>query len=77
MRAWYSSASARSRCERMAPARRSRAARSTTAAIAAAKAALAGDLEPIGDLHASAATKLHLAGVLTGRVLRQLAAEVR
>jgi carbon-monoxide dehydrogenase medium subunit len=46
-------------------------------AIAAAKAALAGDLEPIGDLHASAATKLHLAGVLTGRVLRQLAAEVR
>jgi aerobic carbon-monoxide dehydrogenase medium subunit len=45
--------------------------------IAAAKAALAGDLEPIGDLHASAATKLHLAGVLTGRVLRQLAAEVR
>jgi aerobic carbon-monoxide dehydrogenase medium subunit len=45
--------------------------------IAAAKAALAGDLDPIGDLHASAATKLHLAGVLTGRVLRQLAAEVR
>jgi carbon-monoxide dehydrogenase medium subunit len=45
--------------------------------IAAAKAALAGDLDPIGDLHASAATKLHLAGVLTDRVLRQLAAEVR
>jgi carbon-monoxide dehydrogenase medium subunit len=45
--------------------------------IAAAKAALAGDLDPIGDLHASAATKLHLAGVLTGRVLRQLATEVR
>jgi carbon-monoxide dehydrogenase medium subunit len=45
--------------------------------IAAAMAALAGDLDPIGDLHASAATKLHLAGALTGRVLRQLAAEVR
>ncbi|MGH6920731.1 MAG: FAD binding domain-containing protein, partial [Geminicoccaceae bacterium] len=47
------------------------------ASIAAAQKALAGDLEPIGDLHASAATKLHLAGVLTARVLRQLAAEVR
>ena len=34
-----------------------------------------GDLDPIGDLHASAATKLHLAGVLAARVLRQLAAE--
>jgi aerobic carbon-monoxide dehydrogenase medium subunit len=42
--------------------------------IAAATEALADDLEPIGDLHASAATKLHLAGVLTARVLRQLAA---
>jgi aerobic carbon-monoxide dehydrogenase medium subunit len=47
------------------------------ASIAAAQKALAGDLEPIGDLHASAATKLHLAGVLTGRVLRQLATEPR
>jgi len=31
------------------------------------------DLEPRADLHASAATKLHLAGVLAGRVLAQLA----
>jgi aerobic carbon-monoxide dehydrogenase medium subunit len=47
------------------------------ASVAAAQKALAGDLQPIGDLHASAATKLHLAGVLTARVLRQLAAEAR
>jgi len=47
------------------------------ASVAAAQAALAADLEPVGDLHASAATKLHLAGVLTARVLRQLAAWVR
>jgi aerobic carbon-monoxide dehydrogenase medium subunit len=47
------------------------------ASIAAAQAALAADLEPAGDLQASAATKLHLAGVLTARVLRQLTAEVR
>jgi carbon-monoxide dehydrogenase medium subunit len=47
------------------------------ASVAAAQKALAGDLDPIGDLHASAATKLHLAGVLTARVLRQLAAEAR
>ena len=47
------------------------------ATVQAAQKALADDLEPIGDLQASAATKLHLAGVLTGRVLRQLAAEVR
>ena len=45
------------------------------ATVQAAQKALAADLEPIGDLHASAATKLHLAGVLTARVLRQLAAE--
>jgi carbon-monoxide dehydrogenase medium subunit len=45
------------------------------ASIAAAKQALANDLEPVGDLHASAATRLHLAGVLTARVLRQLATE--
>jgi aerobic carbon-monoxide dehydrogenase medium subunit len=31
-------------------------------------------LEPRGDLHASAATKLHLAKVLAGRVLKELAA---
>jgi aerobic carbon-monoxide dehydrogenase medium subunit len=43
--------------------------------IAAATEALADDLEPVGDLQASAATKLHLASVLTARVLRQLAAE--
>jgi carbon-monoxide dehydrogenase medium subunit len=46
------------------------------ATVQAAQAALARDLDPIGDLHASAATKLHLAGVLAARVLRQLAAEV-
>jgi carbon-monoxide dehydrogenase medium subunit len=43
------------------------------ATVQAAQAALAEDLEPIGDLHAGAATKLHLARVLTARVLRQLA----
>jgi carbon-monoxide dehydrogenase medium subunit len=43
--------------------------------VAAAKAALAAELEPIGDLQASAATKLHLAGVLTARALSQLVAE--
>ena len=32
-----------------------------------------GDLEPRGDLHASADTKLHLAKVLAGRVLKDLA----
>ena len=47
------------------------------ATVQAAQEALADGLEPIGDLQASTATKLHLAGVLTGRVLRQLAAEVR
>jgi carbon-monoxide dehydrogenase medium subunit len=43
------------------------------ATIAAAQDALAGDLEPCADLHASAATKLHLARVLTARVLEELA----
>ena len=43
--------------------------------VAAAQAALADDLEPMGDLHAGAATKLQLARVLTARVLRQLAGE--
>jgi aerobic carbon-monoxide dehydrogenase medium subunit len=43
------------------------------ASVAAAQAALAGDLAPSADLQASAATKLHLARVLTARVLRQLA----
>ena len=47
------------------------------ATVQAAQEALADGLEPIGDLQASAATKLHLARVLLARVLRQLAAEVR
>ena len=44
------------------------------ATVQAAQKALADGLEPIGDLQASAATKLHLARVLLARVLRQLAA---
>ena len=44
------------------------------ATIAAAQAALEKDLAPIGDLNAAAATKLHLARVLCGRALAQLAA---
>jgi len=36
--------------------------------VAAARAALASDLEPIGDQHATAEMKLHLASVLTGRI---------
>ena len=35
----------------------------------AVKAALGGDLDPIASFHASAATRLHLARVLTGRAL--------
>ena len=42
-------------------------------AIAAAQAALAKDLSPTGDLNGSPATKLHLARVLCGRALAQLA----
>ena len=45
------------------------------ATVQAAQKALVADLDPIGDLQASAATKLHLAGVLAARVLRQLAAD--
>ncbi len=41
--------------------------------IAAAQAALAKDLAPMGDLNGSAATKLHLARVLCGRALTALA----
>ena len=41
------------------------------------EAALAEDLEPLADLQASAATKLHLAGVLARRVARAAAAERR
>jgi CO/xanthine dehydrogenase FAD-binding subunit len=43
-------------------------------AIAAAQAALGKDLAPIGDLNGSPATKLHLARVLCGRALAQVAA---
>ena len=39
---------------------------------AAAAAALAGDLQPTGDIHTSAAGKLHLARVLTARALTAL-----
>ncbi len=43
-------------------------------AVAAAQAALEGDLEPYGDIHNSAAARLHLARVLLGRVVAQLTA---
>jgi carbon-monoxide dehydrogenase medium subunit len=43
------------------------------ARIDAAVAALAHDLDPTGDVHASAAMKRHLASVLLRRVARQLA----
>jgi aerobic carbon-monoxide dehydrogenase medium subunit len=45
------------------------------AAVAAAQDALGEDLDPTADLHAGAATKLHLARVLTARVLGQLTGE--
>ena len=41
--------------------------------IEAAVNALAGDLDPPDDVHASGAVKMHLAGVLLRRVARQLA----
>ena len=44
------------------------------AAIALALQTLATDLKPFGDLTSNAATKRHLAGVLTQRALRRLAA---
>ena len=44
------------------------------AATALALQTLAADLEPFGDLTSNAATKRHLAGVLTQRALRRLAA---
>lgn len=44
-------------------------------AVAAAQEALAEDLDPTDDLNASAAMKMHLARVLTARVLGQLADE--
>jgi len=43
-------------------------------AIAAAQAALAGDLSPLADIENTSQTKLHLARVLTGRALAALAA---
>jgi carbon-monoxide dehydrogenase medium subunit len=46
----------------------------TSDAIAAAQAALAKDLAPTGDLNGSPATKMHLARVLCGRALAELAA---
>jgi carbon-monoxide dehydrogenase medium subunit len=42
--------------------------------VAAAQAALDADLDPMPDLNGSVATKMHLARVLTGRVLAELAA---
>ena len=44
----------------------------TAKAIAAALAGLDADLSPRADVHGTAATKLHLAKVLAGRVLRQM-----
>lgn len=44
----------------------------TPDAIAAAQDALASDLEPFDDVHHSAATKLHLARVLLGRLVGEL-----
>jgi carbon-monoxide dehydrogenase medium subunit len=43
-------------------------------AISAAQDALTRDIDPAADLYQTAATKLHLARVLTARVLKQLAA---
>ena len=42
--------------------------------VAPAQAALAEDLQPSGDLNASPATRLHLARVLLGRALAEMAA---
>jgi carbon-monoxide dehydrogenase medium subunit len=47
----------------------------TDGALAKAEAALADDLDPHDDLHASAATRLHLAGVLLRRALDDLLPE--
>ncbi|MBL8385278.1 MAG: FAD binding domain-containing protein [Burkholderiales bacterium] len=44
------------------------------AAVAAARAHLEADLDPIADLYNSRATKLHLAGVLLARLVARLAA---
>jgi len=45
-------------------------------ALAKAQAALADDLEPHDDLHASAATRLHLARVLLRRAMGELLPEI-
>jgi carbon-monoxide dehydrogenase medium subunit len=45
--------------------------------IAAASEAVAAEIEPSGDIHASAAFKRHLARVLTGRVLRRAFSRVQ
>lgn len=45
-----------------------------TAALAAARACLEADLDPIADLYNSRATKLHLSGVLLGRLVAKLTA---
>lgn len=47
----------------------------TNAGIAGATAALADDLDPPDDLNGTGATKLHLAGVLLGRVVQAMLAE--
>jgi len=44
------------------------------AALAAARACLEADLDPIADLYNGRATKLHLCGVLLGRLVAKLAA---
>ena len=44
------------------------------ASLKEAQDLLATELEPSADLYSSAATKLHLARVLTGRIMKQLAA---
>jgi carbon-monoxide dehydrogenase medium subunit len=44
----------------------------TLETVGAAQRALAGELDPSADLYSSAATKLHLARVLTGRALAAL-----
>jgi carbon-monoxide dehydrogenase medium subunit len=46
--------------------------RADAAAIAAARRALAGELDPPGDVHATPALRRHLAGVLLGRVIAGL-----
>ena len=48
--------------------------RFSSAVIETAAKALAADVEPSGDVYATAATKMHLARVITGRALNALAA---